>query len=126
MVKEGPPGAIAFEGHEVVGLLQAAFWEDAGDAVLMGRLACWRRCSPALARAWLVEEVLTARARALFWVKTGEGQIVGHVGLSPFDFAGGTVVLAAEGVRAPWSGCSERRRGPWGSGRRVVRAACRQ
>lgn len=88
--KEGPPGAIAVEP---AGRLQAVTWEDAGDAALMARLAGWRRAGAEAARRWLTEEVLPAAARALFWVKSGDGEVAGHVGLCQFDFARGTVVV---------------------------------
>lgn len=88
-IKDGPPGAVLLaDGHH----LQGATWEDAGDAGLMARLAAWHGLSPAGARRWLIDEVLTPRRRALFWVMAG-GEAVGHVGLANFDFTRGTVAV---------------------------------
>jgi hypothetical protein len=89
--KEGPPGAIAVEP---AGRLQAVTWEDAGDGALVERLAGWRGAAPAAARHWLTEDVLRAPARVLFWVRDGDGELAGHVGLSQFDFARGTAVIS--------------------------------
>jgi hypothetical protein len=44
-------------------------------------------------RRWLMEQVLEAPERLLFWVRDVAGRAVGHIGLSRFDFAGGTVAV---------------------------------
>jgi hypothetical protein len=92
-LKEGPPGAIPLVGaHPPRGHLQAVSWEDAGDRealALLGR----RHPSAAACRRWLVEQVLEAPRRLLFWVRDGEGRTVGSLGLSCLDFAAGTAAL---------------------------------
>jgi hypothetical protein len=77
-------------------MLQAIGWEDAGTTALLDELARWH--APAFAgipdaRRWLVNEVLPAADRVLFWVKDVRGRPVGHVGLSHLDPVGATITL---------------------------------
>jgi hypothetical protein len=82
-LKDGPPGAIPIDRDgRSLGALVVASWEDAGDAAL-----------PAMTRRWLRQEVLPSEDRLLFWIKSPDGQCVGHVGLQAFDFAAHTVIL---------------------------------
>ena len=104
-LKEGPPGAVPIPaGEPSLGSLQVVTWEDAGDREAIERLVRWHKSAftifampmpvtaPA-ARQWLVEQVLEAPERLLFWVRDVGGQAVGHVGLSRFDYAVRTVAL---------------------------------
>jgi hypothetical protein len=104
-LKEGPPGAIPISrGQQSLGSLQAVVWEDAGDREAVNRLVGWHESAFAVfaapvpvtrhgARQWLVEQVLEAPERLLFWIKDIRGQAVGHAGLARFDFAVRTVSL---------------------------------
>src|SRR5437660_3760809 len=96
-MKEGPPGALPVEqGGRSLGCLQAVTWEDAGDPAALGRLARWHgpyAAAPAAARRWLVEQVLPAADRVLFWVKDVRGGFAGHAGLSRLDVAARTAAL---------------------------------
>jgi hypothetical protein len=104
-MKEGPAGAIPFSGSpESLGSLHAATWEDAGNPEIIDHLLHWHRCllssfavpvpmTAGGARRWLIEQVLEAPERLLFWVRDGAGRAVGHVGLSRFDFVGRTVAI---------------------------------
>lgn len=104
--KEGPPGAIPLgpSGCDC-GALQAVTWEDAGDAECVEQLAHWRMIARlpgatthtqavASVRRWLTREVLPDEDRVLFWIKDGEGQLVGHLGLEQFDFEAGLAQLS--------------------------------
>jgi hypothetical protein len=94
--KEGPAGAIPIEQDgRPLGVLQAAGWEDAGTPGLMETLARWHGppFSASAVRRWLIDEVLPAPDRMLFWVKDVRGGIVGHVGLSRIDPVQGTVAI---------------------------------
>jgi hypothetical protein len=104
-LKEGPPGAvpISFDGQSL-GSLQVVTWEDAGERTAIDRLVRWHDsafttfaapapATPVSVRQWLVEHVLEAPERLLFWVRNSQGEAVGHVGLPRFDFAVHTVAL---------------------------------
>jgi hypothetical protein len=102
-LKEGPPGAIPISrGPHPLGSLQAVSWEDAGDLGGMERLGSWHAsafaafaapAAPSGVRQWLVEQVLEAPERVLFWIRDASGRPVGHVGLANFDFRRRTVSL---------------------------------
>jgi RimJ/RimL family protein N-acetyltransferase len=104
-LKEGPPGAIPVEQEgRPAALLQAVGWRDAADAQAVDRLARWReQANPyfpaqfpvthAGTRRWLVEQLLGAPERVLFWVKGADGAALGHLGLFRFDFARRTVEI---------------------------------
>jgi hypothetical protein len=104
-LKEGPVGAIPITHDEQSrGALVAATWEDAGDRAAVERLGRWHQSAFAVfgvparvtavgARQWLVEQVLEAPERVLFWVRDASGRVVGHVGLARFDFTARTVAL---------------------------------
>jgi RimJ/RimL family protein N-acetyltransferase len=100
-LKDGPPGAIPLPWSGPPAALSCVTWEDAGDRAALARLARWRASAfeffPARlprtrggTRRWLVEEVLDAPERILFWVCDGAGAALGHLGLARFDFAQGT------------------------------------
>lgn len=96
--KEGPPGAIPIEREgRSLGLLQAATWEDAGNAKVVEQLAGWHapgRVPVATeARQWLTERVLQIPDRVLFWVKDVRGVAVGHIGLSRHDGENDTIQI---------------------------------
>jgi hypothetical protein len=92
-LKDGPAGAIPLAGaHPSKGYLQAVCWEDAGDRGALELLRRWH-LSAASPRRWLVEQVLEAPRRLLFWVRDGDGRAVGYVGLSCLDFTAGTAAL---------------------------------
>ncbi len=96
--KEGPPGAVGIDRDgRSLGLLQAVGWEDAGSLALLEQLARWHEPElpdRAAVRRWLVEEVLPASDRVLFWVKDIQGRPVGHVGLSCLDQGSPGVAIA--------------------------------
>jgi hypothetical protein len=95
-LKEGPPGAIPIEldGHSL-GSLQAVTWEDAGDLAALEQVASWHEgMSPASVRRWLVEQVLPAPGRVLFWVRDVRGERLGHAGLSRLNVEAGTVAVS--------------------------------
>jgi RimJ/RimL family protein N-acetyltransferase len=104
-LKEGPPGAIPISRERrSLGSLQAVTWEDAGDQQAMARLGQWHEAAFAVfavpvgvsfpnARKWLVEQVLEAPDRVLFWVRDIRGRPIGHAGLSRFNFQARTAQL---------------------------------
>lgn len=98
-MKEGPPGAIPItHAGRSLGCLTAVTWDDAGDLAAIERLVRWHRqafaplagqfpVTPDGARQWLAQRVLPDEGRLLFWVRGVNGEPVGHVGLSGFDFS---------------------------------------
>lgn len=104
-MKEGPPGAIPVQrGSRSLGTLRAVGWEDAGDRDAVARLARWHEQAfarfsgpPAVTaegtRQWLVERVLHAPGRVLFWVRDVRGVAVGHLGLGGHNPIAGTVEI---------------------------------
>jgi hypothetical protein len=125
-LKEGPSGAIPIihlarsdfglgsTDQLSLGSLQVVTWEDAGDRDAIDRLVRWHESAFTVfavpvpvtasgARQWLVEQVLEAPERVLFWIKDVRGQAVGHIGLSRFDFALRTVALRDVVCGAPGS-----------------------
>jgi hypothetical protein len=104
-LKEGPPGAIPVSrGQQSLGSLRAITWEDAGDRDALACLATWHSSAfavvgapvamtPASVRRWLVDQILEAPERALFWIRNVRGEAIGHVGLSGVDFARRTVAV---------------------------------
>ncbi len=94
-LKEGPPGGLPVLADDgPLATLEAITWRDADDVPALARLARWRRAAwrddreaptPALVRAWLVEQVLDIPDRLLFWVKDMADRPVGHLGLVRFD-----------------------------------------
>jgi RimJ/RimL family protein N-acetyltransferase len=104
-LKEGPLGAIPVaRSQRSQGSLRAVTWEDAGDPDAIERLGRWHESafsvfavtvpvtSPS-ARQWLIEQVLEAPERVLFWVRAVDGEPVGHIGLSRFNYDSRTVAL---------------------------------
>lgn len=101
-IKEGPPGAIPVESDgRSLGSLQAVTWEDAGELAALEQLTAWHETAfarfpeaipvaPASVRRWLVEQVLPAHDRVLFWLRNARGERVGHAGLSRLDLDAGT------------------------------------
>lgn len=97
-LKEGPPGAIPIQkDNRSLGILQAVNWEDAGDHAALERMVRWHESAfawigesfpvtPASVRRWLLEQVLPAPDRLLFWVKDLRGSFVGHLGLTHLHF----------------------------------------
>jgi hypothetical protein len=104
-IKEGPAGVIPVSRpDESLGSLQAVTWDDAGSTAAIERLLSWHSSllavfafqmsmTPAGQRRWLMEQVLEAPERLLFWVRDIAGHVIGHVGLSRFDFAERTVAV---------------------------------
>lgn len=105
-LKDGPPGAIPIAGEgKSFGLLQAVTWEDAGEGTALDRLCRWHESAfawfpepfpvtAASVRQWLVEQVLPAPDRVLFWVRDVRGGFIGHVGLTAIDVTGGAATLS--------------------------------
>ena len=104
-IKEGPAGVVPISRpDESLGSLQAVTWDDAGNSAVIELLVGWHRSLLAVfafqmpmsaggVRRWLMEQVLEAPERLLFWVRDIAGHLVGHVGLSRFDFAERTVAV---------------------------------
>jgi hypothetical protein len=104
-IKEGPAGVVPISRpDESLGSLQAVTWDDAGNSTVIELLVGWHRSLLAVfafqmpmsaggVRRWLMEQVLEAPERLLFWVRDIAGHMVGHVGLSRFDFAERTVAV---------------------------------
>lgn len=104
--KEGPPGAIPIEvAGRSLGSLQAVTWEDAGDLAALEQLSGWHESafvrypesipvSPTSVRRWLVEQVLPAPDRVLFWVRDVRGERFGHAGLSRLDARAATAAIS--------------------------------
>jgi hypothetical protein len=104
--KEGPPGAIPIDADgRSLGSLQAVSWEDAGDLAALEQLTGWHETafarypeatpvSPTSVRRWLVEQVLPAPDRVLFWVRDVRGERFGHAGLSRLDPRAGTAAIS--------------------------------
>ena len=97
------------------GRLEPISWADAEQPEAAALLAKWReKANPFFpsqfpvtlegTHRWLVKGLLETADRILFWVKTADGRLVGHVGLFRFDFEGKSVevdniVRGEEGVQ---------------------------
>jgi hypothetical protein len=105
-LKEGPPGAIPIDAEgRSLGSLRTVTWEDAGDLAALEQLTAWHEeafarypeafpVTPTSVRRWLVEQVLPAADRILFWVCDVRGERLGHAGLSRLNTAPGTVAVS--------------------------------
>jgi RimJ/RimL family protein N-acetyltransferase len=100
----GPTAETTFplvQQGKAVGRLEPVAWADTARPEAAALLARWRESANPFfpsqfavtlegTHRWLVKGLLETAARILFWVKTGEGRPVGHVGLFRFDFERGS------------------------------------
>lgn len=86
-----------FDRDECVAGLDPVTWQDVDDADSIERLARWREAAqnsfPAIfpvtlegTRRWLIKQVLELPDRLLFWVKSSDGEKIGHAGIYRIDF----------------------------------------
>ncbi len=86
-----------FDRDECMSSLDPVTWADVDDPDSIQLLADWRHASqnsfPAIfpvslegTRRWLIKQVLETPDRLLFWVKSPEGQKIGHAGIFRIDF----------------------------------------
>jgi RimJ/RimL family protein N-acetyltransferase len=87
-----------FDRDECMTSLDPVTWDDVDDPDSIRLLSEWRVASqnsfPAIfpvthegTRRWLIKQVLELPDRLLFWVKSPEGQKIGHAGIYRIDFA---------------------------------------
>ncbi len=87
-----------FDRDECMTSLDPLTWDDVDDPDSIRLLSEWRVASqnsfPAIfpvthegTRRWLIKQVLELPDRLLFWVKSPEGQKIGHAGIYRIDFA---------------------------------------
>jgi RimJ/RimL family protein N-acetyltransferase len=87
-----------FDRDECMTSLDPVTWQDVDDPDSIRWLAEWREAAqnsfPSIfpvtldgTRRWLIKQVLELPDRLLFWVKSPEGQKIGHAGISRIDFA---------------------------------------
>jgi RimJ/RimL family protein N-acetyltransferase len=93
-----------FDRDECMAGLDPVTWQDVDDSDSIERLARWREAAqssfPAIfpvtldgTRRWLIKQVLEVPDRLLFWVKSSEGEKIGHAGIYRIDFAEGSLEL---------------------------------
>jgi RimJ/RimL family protein N-acetyltransferase len=86
-----------FDRDECMAGLDPVTWQDVDDPDSIERLARWREAAqnsfPAIfpvtlegTRRWLIKQVLELPDRMLFWVKSSEGEKIGHAGIYRIDF----------------------------------------
>ena len=86
-----------FDRDECMACLDPVTWQDVDDPDSIERLARWRESAqnsfPAIfpvtlegTRRWLIKQVLELPDRLLFWVKSSEGEKIGHAGIYRIDF----------------------------------------
>lgn len=86
-----------FDHDECMTSLDPVTWQDVDDPESIRLLAEWREAAqnsfPAIfpvslegTRRWLTKQVLELPDRMLFWVKSPQGQKIGHAGIYRIDF----------------------------------------
>jgi RimJ/RimL family protein N-acetyltransferase len=93
-----------FDRDECMAGLDPVTWQDVDDPDSIELLARWRESAqnsfPAIfpvtlegTRRWLIKQVLELPDRLLFWIKSSEGEKIGHAGIYRIDFAEGNLEL---------------------------------
>ncbi len=93
-----------FDYDECMTSVDPVTWQDVDDADSIKLLAHWREGAqnsfPAIfpvtldgTRRWLIKQVLELPDRMLFWVKSPQGQKIGHAGIYRIDFEERSVEL---------------------------------
>jgi RimJ/RimL family protein N-acetyltransferase len=93
-----------FDRDECMTSLDPVTWQDVDDPDSIRLLSEWREGAqnsfPAIfpvthegTRRWLIKQLLEVPDRLLFWVKSPQGQKIGHAGIYRIDFAERSVEL---------------------------------